>query len=310
MLILFLMWCFGSEKGDPGAGTIDTLHTLAVPEAGLADPFLELMGEEFERSTLRTVPIPREAASTWQEREQQIGKFEGPHDSFSGFFNSHFSSKAWRFYVWDDYLTQPAVLIPIGLAASAGIVSHWDKTLEKNLRNTLTGTQTLGNITLYTLIGGSLLSGMIFPGDGRNTWDELFTQGEGFGATALTTWALKESVRRPRPFAGGGQMHSFPSGHTSGAFCAATCIERNSGIWAGIPAYALAGLTGYSRVDSARHYPSDVLAGAAIGVLSARIFDGLHWGIDGKGGIARPGWDVRVSIEDRCHGVLEVRLWF
>jgi membrane-associated phospholipid phosphatase len=241
---------------------------------------------------------------------QESEESEGAHDSFSGFFNSHFSSKAWRYYVWEDYLTQPAVLIPLGLGAAAAIISHWDKTLEKHLRNSLTGTQTLGNVTMYTLIAGSLLSGILFPGDDRNSWDELFTQGEGFGTTALTTWALKESVRRPRPFAGGGQMHSFPSGHTSGAFCAATCIERNSGIWAGIPAYALAALTGYSRIDAARHYPSDVLAGAAIGMLSARIFDALHWGMDGKGGIARPGWDVRVTMEDHRHGMLEVVLGF
>lgn len=235
--------------------------------------------------------------------------FHPPHGSWAGAAR-HFSGEAWKEYVWVDYLTQTAILIPLGIGAGAAIISHWDKTLEKHLRNSLTGTQTLGNITMYTLVGGSLLSGMILPGEGRNTWDELFTQGEGFGATALTTWALKESVRRPRPFAGGGQMHSFPSGHTSGAFCAATCIERNSGIGAGIPAYALAALTGYSRVDSARHYPSDVLAGAAIGILSARIFDGLHWGIDGKGGIARPSAGLKVSFEGRKDVLMELAMRF
>jgi membrane-associated phospholipid phosphatase len=105
-------------------------------------------------------------------------------------------------------------------------------------------------------------------------------------------------------------MHSFPSGHTSGAFCAATCIERNSGIWAGLPAYGVAALTGYSRVDAARHYPSDVLAGAAIGIASARIFDGLHWGVDGKGGIARSPADFKVSIEGRRDFLMELAMRF
>lgn len=153
-MVVLLMWCSGLEIG-PDARRVDTLHTLSVPEGGSADPFLVLMGEELDRSSLRTVLIPREAAFTWQNEEPVTRTFEGPHDSFSGFFNSHFSSKAWRFYVWEDYLTQPAILIPVGLAVSAGIVSHWDKTLENHLRNTLTGTRTLGNITLYTLLARS-----------------------------------------------------------------------------------------------------------------------------------------------------------
>jgi hypothetical protein len=236
--------------------------------------------------------------------------FGHPHDSFGGFFGTHGSSTAWREFVWDDYLTQPAVLIPLGIGASAAIISHWDKHLEKQLRGTLGSKQTLSNVTLYTLLGGSLLSGVLFPGPGRNSWDQLFNEGEALGASALTTWALKETVRRPRPFEGGGSVHSFPSGHSSGAFTAATLIERNSGEWAAIPAYALAALTAYGRVSSARHYPSDVLAGAAIGILTARIFDGLHWGVDEKGGIARPSVELSVGFREERGVLLQVGVGF
>jgi len=242
-------------------------------------------------------PRPEAEASEGQAATPVFGH---PHDSFPYFFLTHGSSTAWREFVWDDYLTQPAVLIPLGIGASAAIISHWDKPLEKQLRGTLGSKQTLSNVTLYTLLGGSLLSGVLFPGPGRNSWDQLFNEGEAFGASALTTWALKETVRRPRPFEGGGSVHSFPSGHSSGAFTAATLIERNSGEWAAIPAYALAAVTAFARVSAARHYPSDVIAGAAIGILSARIFDGLHWGVDERGGIARPSVEVAVgSLEER-----------
>jgi PAP2 superfamily len=232
--------------------------------------------------------------------------FGHAHDSFPGFFKTHGSSTAWREFVWNDYLTQPAVLIPLGIGVTAAIVSHWDKPWEKKLRGTMGGNQTIGNVTLYTLLGGALLSGVLFPGPGRNGWDQLFNEGEAFGATALTTTVLKETVRRPRPFEGGGSVHSFPSGHSSGAFAAATLIERNSGELAAIPAYSLAALTAYSRVDAARHYPSDVLAGAAIGILTARIFDGLHWGVGEKGGIAR--LSAEVAMDTLGHGELLLQL--
>jgi membrane-associated phospholipid phosphatase len=307
-MFLFLVVILAGPEGELPGPAVAGPQALADPEAGEPDPFEEALARE-----LRLGARPRdESAPSWANLQEPAGGggFQGPHDSFPGFFNSHFSSKAWRFYVWEDYLTQPAILIPLGMGVAAAIVSHWDKPWEKKLRNSITGSETLSDVTLYTLIGGALLSGALFPGDGRNTWDELFTQGEGFGATALTTATIKEFTHRPRPFSGGGSAKSFPSGHTSASFCAATLIERNFGIEAGIPAYAVAALCGYARVSAARHYPSDVMAGAAIGILSARIFDGLHWGVDGKGGIARPGWDLRVTMEDRRHGLLELALAF
>ena len=62
----------------------------------------------------------------------------------------------------------------------------------------------------------------------------------------------------------------------------------------------LAAATGVSRVRSGRHFPSDVLAGAALGTLSAGIVDSLHFGGEVKGeGISRrrsASGDVGVEI--------------
>src|SRR5262245_17009796 len=79
-----------------------------------------------------------------------MATFEGPHDSVTRFFELHFSSRAWKEYVWDDYLTRPAVLIPLSLGATAAIVSHWDKPWERKLRGFMGGNATIGNVTLYT----------------------------------------------------------------------------------------------------------------------------------------------------------------
>jgi membrane-associated phospholipid phosphatase len=70
-------------------------------------------------------------------------------------------------------------------------------------------------------------------------------------------------------FADQGSGHSFPSGHTFRIFAAMTAVSL---VWpkARVWLFTLAGVVGISRVLVTRHYPSDVLAGAFIGIFSAR----------------------------------------
>ena len=72
-------------------------------------------------------------------RGQEPEEEPSPHGSFQGFFQKHGSGDAWRDYVWDDYLTQPAILLPVGLAVSAAAISHWDRTLERHWHGLLGG---------------------------------------------------------------------------------------------------------------------------------------------------------------------------
>jgi undecaprenyl-diphosphatase len=58
---------------------------------------------------------------------------------------------------------------------------------------------------------------------------------------------------------------SFPSGHATAAFCAATLLAKGSGA---APAwFALASLVAATRVYVRLHHASDVVAGAAFGVV-------------------------------------------
>lgn len=85
---------------------------------------------------------------------------------------------------------------------------------------------------------------------------------------AAWTNGLKASLRRERP--DGSDNLSLPSGHASNAFALATVASRHYGWKVGVPAYALAAGIGLSRIESNRHYLSDVLAGATLGILVGR----------------------------------------
>ena len=65
---------------------------------------------------------------------------------------------------------------------------------------------------------------------------------------------------------------SFPSGHTTEAFSFAASLSLNYPYWYVIaPSYLWASMVAYSRMDLGVHYPSDVLAGAIVGIGSAYV---------------------------------------
>lgn len=66
--------------------------------------------------------------------------------------------------------------------------------------------------------------------------------------------------------------NSFPSGHTALAFALATSFSREiRGKWDDAAFFSLASLTAYARMHDDRHWFSDVVFGAGVGVLSARF---------------------------------------
>jgi membrane-associated phospholipid phosphatase len=116
----------------------------------------------------------------------------------------------------------------------------------------------------------------------------LYAKAKGFaveglvlGVTSGVTQGLKRLTDRTRP--DDTDALSFPSGHASGSFAAATLSNRNLAsinLAPGVkyPLYIsnilLASGSAWARVEGGKHFPSDVWAGAALGhFLSAFIHD-------------------------------------
>lgn len=90
------------------------------------------------------------------------------------------------------------------------------------------------------------------------------------GAAMLATgYSIKALVNSPRPDGTG--MNSFPSGHTIFSFLGAELVRKEYGWGWGAAAYSVATGVACLRVCHNRHTPTDVLAGAGIGILCADL---------------------------------------
>jgi membrane-associated phospholipid phosphatase len=125
-----------------------------------------------------------------------------------------------------------------------------------------------GGMGLYALFSGN---------------DELMKDALGIALASGINWglteALKRSFGRERPditYPGMLDIYevrtdfAMPSGHTSSAFSTATSLTLRYPEWyVAVPAYVWATSVGYSRMHLGLHYPTDILAGAALGAGSA-----------------------------------------
>lgn len=109
---------------------------------------------------------------------------------------------------------------------------------------------------------------------GTDYWKQrAVALGVGILVTALVVIAIKFTVRRSRPEGEWGQIyrstdpHSFPSGHAARSMMLAVMALGMGPLWFGLVLLAWAPLVSLARVMLGVHYPSDVLAGMALGAV-------------------------------------------
>jgi len=88
----------------------------------------------------------------------------------------------------------------------------------------------------------------------------------------ITVTSLKHIMHQQRP--DGSNYYSFPSGHTANAFAGAEFMwqeYKDVSPWLAASGYLAAATTGYLRLYNNKHWLSDVVAGAGIGIASTKL---------------------------------------
>ncbi|MCR4612564.1 MAG: phosphatase PAP2 family protein [Bacteroidaceae bacterium] len=110
--------------------------------------------------------------------------------------------------------------------------------------------------------------------EGRSDWKRLLVSSAmSYGIMAALVNSIKYTASEMRP--DGSTANSWPSGHTATSFVGATILHKEYGLtrspWYSVAGYGVATATGVMRVLNNRHWVSDVLSGAGIGIFSGEL---------------------------------------
>lgn len=159
--------------------------------------------------------------------------------------------------------------------------------------------ETVSDYILVGLYAETLGTALATPsGDHPKEWaysklKGITVEGMALGLTAGATTFLQRTTHRTRPE--GGDTTSFPSGHASGSFGAATLSNRNLDsismprevrIPLQVGNLVLSTTGAWARVEGGNHFPSNVLAGAALGHFLTAFIHDAFLGLPPKEGFA------------------------
>lgn len=169
-------------------------------------------------------------------------------------------------------LIVPGTLIGVGII---GLESDWLKFQNREIRDELQENidhrLTIDDFTQYAPMAATY--GLNLCGiKGKHGYGDLtIILGTAYALMGTTVYAMKNITKVERP--DGSARNSFPSGHTATAFMGAELLRReywDVSPWIGIAGYAVAAGTGFFRMYNNRHWLTDVIAGAGIGILSVQ----------------------------------------
>lgn len=175
--------------------------------------------------------------------------------------------------VMDDLTFAGIPLFVAGIIAKSEKKSFRQNTADN--RHTLV-TDFKTEIDNYTQFFGPVMAtGLKIAGvEGRSDWGRyLASTAMSYGFMALFVNSIKYTAKEMRP--DGSTRNSWPSGHTATAFVGATILHKEYGLtrspWYSVAGYGVATATGVMRVLNNRHWVSDVLSGAGVGIMSGEL---------------------------------------
>ncbi len=232
------------------------------------------------------VPLPEQPSATTVmtqrlSQEMPASDLYEPHHGMDFTFLKNTTNPEAKPYTFIQ--DQTWVGIPVFVA---GMIAKGEKTaFRQNYNNTNTRIRLIkytfhSEIDNYTQFSGiALTAGLKLAGvEGRSSWPRLFASSlASYAVMAGFVNGIKYTASEMRP--DGSTRNSWPSGHTATAFVGATILHKEYGLTRSplysIAGYSLATATGVMRVLNNRHWISDVLSGAGIGILSTELAYGI-----------------------------------
>lgn len=174
-----------------------------------------------------------------------------------------------RPYIRPWSLVIPAALIARG---ALSIDSRFDHKLQRYVTDNVKGKLRIDDHLQYLPIAGVFALPNLGMEPAHNLKERVLIGATAYAMTAVFVNSLKYSIRQLRP--DNSAHNSFPSGHTATVFTGVEMLYqeyKHSEPWVGITGYVVATGVGLLRIYNNRHWASDVVAGAGIGILSTKL---------------------------------------
>ena len=231
----------------------------------------EMKPELVEVNTLSANNMSLDLATTSISTVSTAGNWKPDFD----FFKSK-TSPGMKPYKFMDDMTFVGIPLFVAGWAIKGDKAMFRVNNEKGKKNTQLLTNFKTGIDDYTqFFGPAMVVGLKLGGyEGRSDWPRLLASaGMSYGIMALLVNGIKYTAKEMRP--DGTSANSWPSGHTATAFVGATLLHKEYGLtrspWWSVAGYGVAAATGVMRVLNNRHWVSDVMSGAGIGIMSTEL---------------------------------------
>lgn len=212
--------------------------------------------------------------------QKNLKLYEPPKAPDFNFIKSRTNPAVKPYRFLDDQTWVGIPLFAAGLIAKSEKAAFRQNYNNPNTKIRLIKTNFHNEIDNYTqYVPLALTIGLKLGGvESRSDWPRFWASSAASAAImAGLVNGIKYTASEMRP--DGSTRNSWPSGHTATAFLAATILHKEYGLtrspWYSVGAYTLATATGVMRVLNNRHWISDVLSGAGIGILSVELGYGL-----------------------------------